>query len=42
MGTTYGGNGTTNFMLPDLRGAVPVHTGTSTAGYTWTWAERSF
>lgn len=23
MGTTYGGNGTTNFALPDLRGAAP-------------------
>lgn len=27
LGTTYGGNGTTNFALPDLRGRVPVHTG---------------
>ena len=42
IGTTYGGNGTTNFALPDLRGAVPVHFGTSTAGYTWSWAERSY
>lgn len=24
LGTTYGGNGTTNFALPDLRDAVPV------------------
>lgn len=24
LGTTYGGNGTTNFGLPDLRGRVPV------------------
>ncbi|MBK8324049.1 MAG: tail fiber protein [Betaproteobacteria bacterium] len=23
IGTTYGGNGTTNFALPDLRGAAP-------------------
>ena len=28
IGTIYGGNGTTNFMLPDLRGRVPVGTGT--------------
>jgi len=28
VGTTYGGNGTTNFVLPDLRGRVPVGTGT--------------
>ena len=24
-GTTYGGNGQTNFALPDLRGRVPIH-----------------
>jgi microcystin-dependent protein len=28
VGTIYGGNGTTNFGLPDLRGRVPVHMGT--------------
>lgn len=28
IGTTYGGNGTTTFALPDLRGRVPVHQGT--------------
>src|SRR5437763_14485397 len=33
IGTTYGGNGTTNFVLHDLRVAVPVHSGTSPAGY---------
>jgi microcystin-dependent protein len=27
-GTTYGGNGTTTFALPDLRGRVAIHTGT--------------
>ncbi len=27
LGTTYGGNGTTNFALPDLRGRVPFHLG---------------
>ncbi len=27
LGTTYGGNGTTNFALPDLRGRVPLHFG---------------
>jgi microcystin-dependent protein len=27
LGTTYGGNGMTNFMLPDLRGRVPLHQG---------------
>jgi microcystin-dependent protein len=25
LGTTYGGNGTTTFALPDLRGRVPLH-----------------
>jgi microcystin-dependent protein len=28
LGTTYGGNGTTNFALPDLRGRVPIGAGT--------------
>jgi microcystin-dependent protein len=27
LGTTYGGNGQTNFALPDLRGKVPLHMG---------------
>lgn len=27
IGVTYGGNGTTNFALPDLRGRVPMHSG---------------
>jgi len=27
IGTTYGGNGTTNFAVPDLRGRVPLHYG---------------
>jgi len=27
LGTTFGGNGTTNFALPDLRGRGPVGTG---------------
>jgi len=28
LGTTYGGNGTTSFALPDLRGRTPIHGGT--------------
>lgn len=28
IGTTYGGDGMTNFKLPDLRGRIPVHMGT--------------
>jgi len=27
LGTTYGGNGTTTFALPNLQGRVPVHAG---------------
>ena len=27
LGTTYGGNGTTTFGLPDLQGRVPIHMG---------------
>jgi microcystin-dependent protein len=27
LGTTYGGNGTTTFALPDLRGRAPMHQG---------------
>ncbi len=27
LGTTYGGNGTTNFALPDLRSRTPIHMG---------------
>jgi hypothetical protein len=41
IGTTYGGDGVTNFAVPDLRGAAPVSPGTGPAGYTWFQAERS-
>ena len=27
LGTTFGGNGTTNFALPNLQGRVPLHVG---------------
>jgi microcystin-dependent protein len=36
IGNFYGGNGQTNFALPDLRDAVPVSVGTN-----WQWAERT-
>lgn len=29
LGVTYGGNGTTDFALPDLRGRAPIHSGYS-------------
>jgi microcystin-dependent protein len=32
IGTTFGGNGQTNFALPDLRGKTPIHVG---QGHTW-------
>src|SRR5512136_626821 len=32
LGTTYGGNGTTTFALPDLQGRVPIHFGIHTLG----------
>ncbi|MCP4707979.1 MAG: hypothetical protein GY869_05095 [Planctomycetes bacterium] len=28
LGTTYGGDGRTDFGVPDLRGRVPIHKGT--------------
>ncbi len=40
LGTTYGGNGTTTFALPDLRAAVPVHAGVPLSGPTWLQGER--
>ncbi|SRR5581483_2728688 len=32
LGTTYGGNGTSNFALPNLQGNAPMHFGQSTTG----------
>jgi microcystin-dependent protein len=32
LGTTYGGNGTTNFALPNLMGALPIHIGRNQPG----------
>jgi len=32
IGTTYGGDGEETFALPDLRGRLPIHAGTSGAG----------
>src|SRR6476646_6874227 len=29
LGTTFGGDGRVNFALPDLRGRVPIHVGSS-------------
>ncbi len=38
-GTFFGGNGQSNFALPDLRGRVPIHQGTSLQGNTFTMGE---
>lgn len=35
LGTTYGGNGTTTFGLPNLQGRTPIHLGTN-AGQSYT------
>jgi microcystin-dependent protein len=34
IGTTYGGNGTTTFNMPNLQGQVPMHWGTGPGGTT--------
>ena len=36
LGTTYGGDGVTNFKLPDMRGKVPVHQGQSSGCLLYT------
>ena len=38
-GTFFGGNGQSNFALPDLRGRVPIHQGTSLQGNTFTMGQ---
>lgn len=40
IGTTYGGNGTTTFGLPDLRGRIPVGIGRGTGLSQWAIGER--
>lgn len=41
LGTTYGGNGSTTFALPDLRGAAPVQPGLAPGGRSWAMGERT-
>lgn len=38
IGTTYGGDGESTFGLPDLRGRIPIHVGTSSGGVTYALA----
>lgn len=40
LGTNYGGNGTTNFQLPDLRAKVPLCEGTSPSGNIYQLGRR--
>ncbi|MDQ1816882.1 tail fiber protein [Massilia sp. CCM 9210] len=41
IGTTYGGDGQSTFVLPDMRGRVPVHMGTGTSGTKYQIAEAA-
>jgi microcystin-dependent protein len=40
LGTTYGGNGTQTFALPDLRGRVAIHQGTGLGLSTYVTGEQ--
>jgi microcystin-dependent protein len=41
LGTTYGGDGSTTFALPDLRGRVPVHFGQLSGGSYYNIGQKS-
>jgi microcystin-dependent protein len=41
LGTTFGGNGTTTFGLPDMRGRVPVHQGSGPGLSTYVLGEMT-
>ncbi len=40
IGTTYGGDGQETFALPDLRGRIPIHSGTSPSGISYVIGEQ--
>lgn len=40
LGTTFGGNGTTNFNLPDLQGRVPINVGNGAGLPAYTWGQK--
>ncbi len=40
LGTTYGGNGMTNFALPDLQGRTPLDFGTAPDGSSFTMGQK--
>lgn len=41
LGTAYGGDGRTNFALPDLRGRVPMHVGQEIGGVGGTGGQET-
>lgn len=41
LGTTYGGNGTTVFGLPDFQGRVPTHAGTNNSSGQWVLGQQA-
>jgi microcystin-dependent protein len=41
IGTSFGGDGQVTFAVPDLRGRIPIHTGTSPSGTPHPFAESS-
>lgn len=41
LGTTYGGNGTTNFALPDLRGRVALGAGNAVTGTVYPLGQKA-
>lgn len=41
LGTTYGGNGKSNFALPNMAGNVPMHWGQSTTGTIYDLGQTS-
>src|SRR6478735_6376133 len=41
LGTTYGGNGKSNFALPDMAGNAPMHWGQSTTGTIYDLGQMS-
>jgi len=40
LGTTYGGNGTTTFQLPDLQGRVPLNVGNGAGLPVYNWGQK--
>ncbi|QIL72982.1 phage tail protein [Diaphorobacter sp. HDW4B] len=40
LGTTYGGNGSTSFGLPNLQGRFPTGIGQAVSGRSYTWGQQ--